>query len=178
MYLGADSQGGTAHHGSRATADQAVGSEHSALRLRLMQLVPRVTRGMRRWQDLAAPAPALAPASSPLSPWRVAASEQIRGGLLTVGELASRPDLTLPTVSQVLAGLDRAGLVERRPDPAARRRTIIQIIPGQATLIGHWLDGAATPLARVLDKLTAEQEAFLKAMDLLETELHRQDIDS
>jgi hypothetical protein len=45
-------------------------------------------------------------------------------------------------------------------------------------LIGHWLDGAATPLARVLDKLTAgEQEAFLKAMDLLETELHRQDSD-
>ena len=32
------------------------------------------------------------------------------------------------------------------------------------------------PLARVLDKLTpAEQKAFLKAMDLLETELHRQD---
>ncbi len=95
MYLGADSQGGTAHHGSRATADQAAGSGHSALRLRLMQLVPHVTRGMRRWQDRAAPAPA----SSPLSPWRVAASEQIRGGLLTVGELASQPDLTLPTVS-------------------------------------------------------------------------------
>jgi hypothetical protein len=30
-----------------------------------------------------------------------------------------------------------------------------------------------------LDKLTpAEQEAFLKAMDLLETELHQQDIDN
>ena len=48
--------------------------------------------------------------------------------------------------------------------------------PGQAALIGHWLDGAAQPLARVLDKLTpAEQQAFLKAMDLLETELHQQD---
>ena len=104
---------------------------------------------------------------------------RIRGGPLTVGELASRLDLTLPTVSGVLADLDRAGLVERRPDPADRRRTIVQIIPGQATLIGHWLDGAATPLARVLDKLTpGEREAFLKAMDLLETELHRQDIDS
>jgi len=32
---------------------------------------------------------------------------------------------------------------------------------------------------RVLDKLTpTEQEAFLKAMDLLETELRQQDIDS
>ncbi|MGB6577435.1 MAG: MarR family transcriptional regulator, partial [Streptosporangiaceae bacterium] len=115
---------------------------------------------------------------SPLSPRHVAALEQIRGGPLTVGELASRLDLTLPTVSGVLADLDRAGLVERRPDPADRRRTIVQIIPSQATLISHWLDGAATPLARVLDKLTAaEREAFLKAMDLLETELYRQDID-
>ena len=79
----------------------------------------------------------------------------------------------------MLADLDRAGLVQRRPDPADRRRTIVQIIPAQATLIRHWLDGAATPLARVLDKLTpGEQEAFLKAMDLLETELHRQDTDS
>ena len=150
--------------------DAAGSSEHSALCLRLMQLFPRVTRGMRRWQRHAAAAPA------PLSPRHVAALEQIRGGPLTVGELASRLGLTMPTVSGVLADLDRAGLVDRRPDPADRRRTIVQIIPGQAALIGDWLDGAAKPLARVLDQLTpGEQEAFLKAMDLLETELRRQD---
>jgi len=153
-------------------ADQASGSEHSVLCSRLMQLFPRVTRGMRRWQDGAA----LAPVAFPLSPRHVAALEQIRGGPLTVGELAMRLGLTLPTVSGVLADLDRAGLVERRPDPADRRRTIVQIIRAQATLIGQWLDGAAEPLARVLDKLTpSEQEAFLKAMDLLEAELHRPD---
>jgi DNA-binding MarR family transcriptional regulator len=101
-----------------------------------MHLFPPVTRGMRRWQDGAAPAPV----PSALSPRHVAALEQIRGGPLTVGELASRLGLTLPTVSGVLADLDRAGLVERRPDPADRRRTIVQIIPAQATLIGHWLD--------------------------------------
>jgi hypothetical protein len=63
----------------RAMADSAGSSEHSALCLRLMQLFPRVTRGMRRWQDRAAPAPA------PLSSRHVAALEQIRGGPLTVG---------------------------------------------------------------------------------------------
>ena len=153
-------------------ADQAGSSEHSALCLRLMQLFPRVTRGMRRWQDRAAPAPV----PSPLSPRHVAALEEIRGGPLTVGELASRLGLTLPTVSGVLADLDRAGFVERHPDPADRRRTIVPIPPAQAAQIGEWLDGAAKPLARVLDKLTpSEQEAFLKAMDLLETELHSQD---
>jgi DNA-binding MarR family transcriptional regulator len=149
-------------------ADQTGGSEHSALCLRLMQLFPRVIRGMRRWQDRAAP-------PAPLSPRHVAALEQIRGGPVTVGDLASRLGLTLPTVSGVLAELDRAGLVERRPDPADRRRTIVQIIPSQAPLIGEWLDGAAKPLARVLDQLDpSEQEAFLKAMDLLETELRSQ----
>jgi DNA-binding MarR family transcriptional regulator len=143
-------------------ADAAGGTEHSALCLRLMQLFPRVIRGMRRWQDHSAPVSAPAP----LSPRHVAALEQIRGGPLTVGELASRLGLTLPTVSGVLADLDRAGLVERRPDPADRRRTIVQIIPGQAAMIGHWLDGAAKPLARVLDQLTpAEQEAELHQPD-------------
>jgi DNA-binding MarR family transcriptional regulator len=152
-------------------ANETGGSQHSALCLRLMQLFPRVTRGMRRWQDRTAQ-----PVPAPLSPRHVAALEQIRNGPVTVGELASRLDLTLPTVSGVLADLDRAGYIERRPDPDDRRRTIVRIVPGQATLIGEWLDGAAMPMARVLDKLTpAEQEAFLKAMDLLEAELHSQD---
>jgi DNA-binding MarR family transcriptional regulator len=152
-------------------ADEAGGSRDSVLCLRLMQLFPRVIRGMRRWQDRAAPH-----VPAPLGPRHVAALEQIRDGPVTVGELASRLGLTLPTVSGVLADLDRAGLIERHSDPADRRRTIVQIIPGQATLIGGWLDGAARPLARVLDKLSpGEQEAFLKAMDLLETELRGQD---
>jgi DNA-binding MarR family transcriptional regulator len=146
-------------------------SQHSVLCLRLMQSFRRVTRGMWRWQDAAAPS-----APAPLSRRHVAALEQIRGGRLTVGELAARLGLTLPTVSGVLADLDRAGFVERHPDPADRRRTIVGIAPGQAALIGEWLDGAAKPLARVLDKLTpGEQQVFLKAMDLLETELRGQD---
>jgi DNA-binding MarR family transcriptional regulator len=155
-------------------ADEAGGSQHSVLCLRLMQLFPRVTRGMRRWQDHTTP-----PAPTSLSPRHVAALEQIRGGPITVGELASRLGLTLPTVSGVLADLDRAGLVERSPDPADRRRTIVQIIPAKATMIGEWLDGAAMPLARVLDKLSpSEQQAFVKAMDLLETELRGRDTEA
>jgi len=147
------------------------GSAHSALCLRLMQLFPRVSRGMRRWQDRAAP-----PSPAPLSPRHVAALEQLRGGPVTVGELASRLGLTLPTVSGVLADLDRAGFVTRHADPADRRRTIAQIADGKKELVSQWLDGAAGPLARVLDKLSpSEQQAFLKAMDLLETELRSPD---
>jgi len=126
---------------------------------------------MRRWQDRAAP-----PSPAPLSPRHVAALEQLRGGPVTVGELASRLGLTLPTVSGVLADLDRAGFVTRHADPADRRRTIAQIADCKKELVSQWLDGAAGPLARVLDKLSpSEQQAFLKAMDLLETELRSPD---
>jgi len=152
-------------------AEEVVGSRESVMCLRLMQALRRVSRGMRRWQDGAAP-----PASAPLSPRHVAALEQVRDGPVTVGELASRLGLTLPTVSGVLADLDRAGFIERHPDPADRRRTIVAVVPAQAGLIEEWLDGAARPLARVLDKLSpGEQDAFLKAMDLLEAELRGQD---
>jgi len=38
-------------------------------------------------------------------------------------------------------------------------------------VVEQWLDGAAAPLARVLDRLAAdERAAFLKAMDMLEAE--------
>jgi DNA-binding MarR family transcriptional regulator len=151
--------------------DEAAASDHSAVCLRLMQAFRRVSRGMRRWQDGAAP-----PATAPLGPRHVAALEQLLDGPITVGELASRLGLTLPTVSGVLADLDRGGFIERHADPADRRRTIVAVIPARAALVAEWLDGAARPLARVLDKLSpGEQEAFLKAMDLLETELRGRD---
>jgi DNA-binding MarR family transcriptional regulator len=152
-------------------ADETSGSRHSALCLRLMQLFPPVTRGMRRWQNRAAPVVAV-----PLGPRHVAALQQLRGGPVTVSELAVRLGLSLPTVSGVLADLDRADFIDRRPDPADRRRTIVAITAAQADLIGEWLDGAASPIARVLDKLSpSEQEAFLKAMNLLEAELRHED---
>ena len=133
-----------------------------------MQMFPRITRGMRRWQNQASPA-----TQASLSPRHAAALEELRDGPLTVGELAERLGLSLPTVSGVLADLDRAGYVERHPDPADRRRTIAQIATANAPLITQWLDGAAIPIARVLDKLDeAEQQTFLKAMSLLERELH------
>jgi DNA-binding MarR family transcriptional regulator len=140
---------------------------HGALCLRLMQLMPRISRGMRRSQDRAAPRTV-----TPLSPRHVAALEQLREGPLTVGTLAARLDLTLSTVSGVLADLDRAGFVVRQADANDRRRTVVQIAPDKAAEVQEWLDGAARPLARVLDRLApAERAAFLKAMDLLAIEL-------
>ena len=115
-----------------SVSDEAGSREHSALCLRLLQLFPRVSRGMRRWQDQIAPS-----SSAPLGPRHVAALQQLRGGAVTVGELASRLGLTLPTVSGVLADLDRGGFIERHADPADRRRTIVAVIPARAALVAE-----------------------------------------
>jgi DNA-binding MarR family transcriptional regulator len=132
-----------------------------------MQLFPVVFRGLRRWQDQAAPDTPV-----PLSPRHVAALQQLRGDPLAVGELADILGLSMPTVSGVIGDLDKAGYVARQRDPADRRRTFVTIAPDQQEVIAAWLDGAAGPVARVLDKLDSEEQAaFLKAMDLLESEL-------
>src|SRR6266536_846341 len=139
-------------------------SKHSAACLRLMQLFPRVARGMRRSQDRAAPQ-----TTTPLGPRHVAALEHLRDGPLTVGALATRLDLTLSTVSGVLADLDRAGFVVRAADTCDRRRTIVQISPAKDAEMRQWLDSAALPLARVLGRLDhGERATFLKAMTMLE----------
>jgi DNA-binding MarR family transcriptional regulator len=139
---------------------------HSAMCLRLMRLFPRVSREMRRHQDRTTPVTPV-----PLGPRHVAALEQLRDGPLTVGDLAAGLGLTMSTVSGVLAGLDQAGFIERSPDRADRRRTIVAIAPGQRVMAEEWLDGAAAPLARVLARLGPdERSAFLKAMDMLEAE--------
>jgi DNA-binding MarR family transcriptional regulator len=150
---------------------EASDAGHSALCLRLMQLMPRIARGMRRSQDRAAPL-----TTTPLGPRHVAALEHLRERPLTVGSLAGRLGLTLSTVSGVLADLDRAGFIVRHADADDRRRTIVRIAPAQSALVEQWLDGAAQPLARVLDRLDpGERDAFGKAMDLLEAELRAQD---
>jgi len=143
-------------------------TKHSAACLRLIQLLPRITRGMRRSQDRAAPETV-----TPLGPRHVAALEHLRDGPVVVGCLAARLGLTLSTVSGVLADLDRAGFVARAADTCDRRRTIVQITPGKDAEIRQWLDSAALPLARVLGRLDpAERATFLKAMTMLEAELH------
>jgi DNA-binding MarR family transcriptional regulator len=152
--------------GQQGDAGTGDGGGHSALCLRLIRVFPRVVRGMRRYQDQTTP-----PAQASLGPRHVAALEQLRDGPLSIGALATGLGLTLSTVSGVIAGLDRAGFVERSADLADRRRTIVEIVPAARPDVVRWLDGAAAPLARVLDRLApSERTAFLKAMDLLEAE--------
>jgi len=133
---------------------------------RLAGIFPRVIRGLRRHQERAAPE-----SSAALGPRHIAALQELLAGPVGVGDLAYRLALTLPTVSGVIADLDRAGFVERRTDSLDRRRTIVEIAPGGRCSVESWLEGSVAPLARVLAALEPQERvAFLKAMDLLERE--------
>ena len=92
---------------------------------------------------------------------------------MTVGQLARRLRVTLPTASLLAAELARAGLVDRRPDEADRRRTIVTVSERYRTSIDEWLASRSEPLRRALAKLdTSEQATLLKALRLIDEELH------
>jgi DNA-binding MarR family transcriptional regulator len=136
----------------------------------LVQLLPQVTRGLRRNQT---PPTAL---GTKLTPRHGAALSLLHEhGPQTVGQLATQLQLTLPTTSGIIADVERAGFAVRTTDPTDRRRTIVSLVPQHNDTLDAWLDGATAPMARALDKLNPEERtALLKAMNLLQAELNDQ----
>jgi DNA-binding MarR family transcriptional regulator len=135
---------------------------------KLVQLFPQVSRGLRRRQ-----LPAAAVDDAALGPRHSAALSLLRErGPMSVGRIASELGLTLATVSGIITDAERAGFVERSPDPGDRRRTIVSLVSTQSAAVNSWIDGASAPMRRVLDRLSPDERAsFVKAMTLLEAEL-------
>jgi DNA-binding MarR family transcriptional regulator len=93
-------------------------------------------------------------------------------GPMSVGAIATELGLTLATVSGIITDTERAGFVERAPDPDDRRRTIVSLVASQRAAVSLWIDGASAPMQRALDRLSPEERAsFVKAMTFLEAEL-------
>jgi DNA-binding MarR family transcriptional regulator len=135
---------------------------------KLVQLFPQVSRGLRRRQ-----VPLAVVAAAALGPRHGAALSLLRErGPMSVGEIAGELGLTLATVSGIITDTERAGFVERAPDPGDRRRTIVSLVPKRRAAVSSWIDGASAPMQRALDRLSPEERAsFVKAMTFLEAEL-------
>jgi DNA-binding MarR family transcriptional regulator len=84
-------------------------------------------------------------------------------GPLRLGELAQREAVTAPTMSRVLAALDERGAVERRPDPADARSTLVSVSPAGLGLIATIRSERTASLARRLDRLDGGQRAAIMA---------------
>jgi DNA-binding MarR family transcriptional regulator len=149
--------------------DRAVLSAPDALG-ELIGLLPRVLRGMRRIKT-EGDAEGLARAGE-LGPRHGKTLYLLLDGPKTVGDLAVELDLTLASTSNLVADLDRAGLAERRQDPADRRRTIVSIVDERRPAVEAWLSAATAPLARALEGVAPEERAtFIKVLHALADEL-------
>ncbi len=140
---------------------------HEGMR-KLVQLLPRVMRGMRR-----RPEEPVVLAGVTLGPRHGSVLALVDERPATVGALAADLDLNLATVSGLVAELERVGFVERSADPADRRRTIVRIAPGSEEVVEAWMEGASAPIVRALQHLSPEERGtFIKAMNYLEAELN------
>jgi len=91
---------------------------------------------------------------------------------LTVGALAGLLHFSLATTSQLVADLDRAGLVQRRQDQADRRRTLVEVSPHNAAAVQEWYASRAEPLRRALERLTpAERRSIISSLAIIGEEV-------
>jgi DNA-binding MarR family transcriptional regulator len=93
---------------------------------------------------------------------------------LSVSELAERLGLSLPTTSQLVGDLSRAGLLHRAEDPRDRRVTLVRVPDEHRALVQDLLLRQAEPVRRTLERLSARARAdFLDAMRVLAEESAR-----
>jgi DNA-binding MarR family transcriptional regulator len=96
-------------------------------------------------------------------------------GPMTVTQLAERHRVMVKTASLIAVELEGAGLIERREDPADRRRTIVAIAKGKERAVEQGLNKRAAPLQRTLDRLTpAQRDALIAGLEALGEELSRE----
>lgn len=97
------------------------------------------------------------------------------GGPLPAGEVSTRMHITTATMTTVLDTLERKGYIRRQPDPADRRRVLVDITPDAQALLGQLLPeiqqlvtATLSPLGDrtlsvLLDALIAANEALTAA---------------
>jgi DNA-binding MarR family transcriptional regulator len=95
-------------------------------------------------------------------------------GPMTVTQLAERQRIKLKAASLTAVELEQAGLLERREDPADRRRTIVTIPKSKEGAVNQGLLKRATHLRRTLDRLTPQQrDGLITGLNTLTDELAR-----
>lgn len=92
-------------------------------------------------------------------------------GPALVNELATRLEVAPTTVSLMVGDLSRQGVVERRSDPADRRRTIVSLTddPDTRAAINNWLAQGAHAWKQAFEPLTPQERAlFVQTLETYE----------
>lgn len=107
---------------------------------------------------------------SGLSPTQTAVLASInRSGPVTPSELARLERVKRPTMTRTLACLEREGLIERTPDPADGRSSLVAVNDAGRERLARLRRRKSAYLARRLRKLDpAEVETLARAAELLD----------
>lgn len=98
-----------------------------------------------------------------------ALSVVVFGGPITVGELARAEQVRPPTISRLIKGLEKEGLVTRRPDADDGRVQHIAATPKGRRLLRQGRARRVRRLARRIGDLSPDQRATLAdAVEVLE----------
>ncbi|HEV7933785.1 MAG TPA: MarR family transcriptional regulator [Actinomadura sp.] len=84
-------------------------------------------------------------------------------GPLRIGELAGRVPCSQPTATTVVAGLQRAGLVHREPDPTDGRAAQVVLTEAGRRTLQSFADSEAEALATLLSAIPADDLSLLLA---------------
>src|SRR5262245_23969907 len=101
------------------------------------------------------------PASGLTGPRLSALSVVGFAGPLTLGALAEAEQVRRPTMTRIVAALEEAGLVTRRPNPADGRAPLLQATPEGVLLLEEGRIRRTDELSRDLAALPAEDLAIL-----------------
>ncbi|MFD7234824.1 MarR family winged helix-turn-helix transcriptional regulator [Streptomyces syringium] len=89
----------------------------------------------------------------------------LAGEPLSVSEIARRLHVSLPTASELVGGLSRAGIVERTEDPANRRRILVSLAEDFRAPLEGFVARRGEPLLRALEGLSpSERAGFLAGL--------------
>jgi DNA-binding MarR family transcriptional regulator len=92
-----------------------------------------------------------------------------RSGPLRITDLTARERITQPGMTGVVARLESAGYVQRRPDPTDGRATLVEVTADGRTFLRDLRRRRAETLAGHLQSLTPEQQrALVDAAEALE----------
>jgi DNA-binding MarR family transcriptional regulator len=92
-----------------------------------------------------------------------------RSGPLTPSELAAIEHVKRPSITRTLASLEREGLIERTPDPADGRSSLVAITDAGRERLARLRRRKSAYLARRLRKLEPDEvETLARAAELLE----------
>lgn len=99
-----------------------------------------------------------------------------RTGPRRITDLAAAQGVTQPSVTSLLKVLEQAGLAERQADPADQRVVLVALTPAGTDYLRARRRAGAEALARLIDKLPAEEaDALLRATAALR---HLHEIDN